>query len=66
MAINVTLVKILTLVIGGIVAFSIFGLTYTAIQEDGVLRAVSAGLLLGLCSFGITVLAAKLFVDMGK
>ncbi len=63
---NVTLVRILTLVIGGMVAFSIFGLTYAAIQEDGILRAVSGGLLLGLCGFAITVLAAKLFVDMGK
>ncbi len=63
---NVTLVRILTLVIGGMVAFSIFGLTYAAIREDGILRAVSGGLLLGLCGFAITVLAAKLFVDMGK
>ena len=63
---NVTLVKILTLVLSGIVSFSIFGLTYTAIQGEGILRAVSAGLLLGLCSFGITILAAKLFVDIGK
>ena len=66
MAMSVTQVKILTLVIGGIVAFSIFGLTFASVQEDGILRAVSAGLLLGLCSFAITVLAAKLFVDMGK
>ena len=63
---NVTWVKVLTLVVGGMVAFSIFGLTYAAIQEDGILRAVSGGLLLGLCSFAITVLAAKLFVDLGK
>ena len=66
MNINVTLVKILTLVIGGLVAFSVFGLTFSAIQEDGILRAVSAGLLLGLCSFAITVITAKAFVDMGK
>ncbi len=63
---NVTWIKILTLVVGGMVAFSVFGLTYTAIQDDGVLRAVSGGLLLGLCGFAITVLAAKLFVDLGK
>ena len=66
MAVNATWVKILTLIVGGMVAFSIFGLTYAAIQEDGVLRAVSGGLLLGLCSFAITILAAKLFVDLGK
>lgn len=63
---SVTLVKILTLVIGGVVAFSIFGLTFASVQDDGILRAVSGGLLLGLCSFAITILAAKLFVDMGK
>ena len=63
---NVTWIKILTLVVGGIVAFSIFGLTFTAVQDDGILRAISAGLLLGLCSFAITVFAAKMFVDLGK
>ena len=63
---NVTWIKILTLVVGSMVAFSIFGLTYAAIEEDGILRAVSGGLLLGLCGFAITVLAAKLFVDLGK
>ena len=63
---NVTWIKILTLIVGGMVAFSIFGLTYTAIREEGILRAVSGGLLLGLCSFAITILAAKLFVDLGK
>lgn len=63
---NVTWVKILTLIVGSMVAFSIYGLTYAAIQEDGILRAVSGGLLLGLCSFAITILAAKLFVDLGK
>ena len=63
---NLTLIKILTLLIGSLVAFSIFGLTFTAVQEDGILRATSAGLLLGLCSFVLTLLAAKLFVDMGK
>ena len=63
---NGTWVKILTLIVGSTVAFSIFGLTYAAIQEDGILRAVSGGLLLGLCSFAITILAGKLFVDLGK
>ena len=63
---NVTWIKILTLVVGGIVAFSIFGLTFTAVQDDGILRAISAGLLLGLCSFAIMVFAAKMFVDLGK
>lgn len=63
---NVTLVKILTLVIGGAVAFSFFGLTFSAIQEDGVLRALSAGLLLGLIGFCLTVLAAKIYVDLGQ
>ena len=63
---NETLVKILTLVIGGIVAFSFFGLAFTAILEDGILRALSAGLLLGLLGFAITVLTAKIFVDLGK
>ena len=63
---NVTLVKILTLVIGFLVAFSFFGLTFTAVQEDGILRALSAGLLLGLIGFALTVLTAKIFLDMGK
>ena len=63
---NVKLVKILTLVIGGLIAFSFFGLTFTAVQEDGILRALSAGLLLGLIGFAITAFAAKIFLDMGK
>ena len=63
---NPTLVKILTLVIGGAVGFSFFGLTFTAILEDGILRAVSGGLLLGLIGFALTVLTAKIFVDLGK
>ncbi len=63
---NVNLAKILTLVIGGIVAFSFFGLTFSAVQDDGILRATSAGLLLGLIGFSLTVLAAKIFQDIGK
>ena len=63
---NANLTKILTLFVGGIVAFAFFGLTYSAVQEDGVLRATSAGLLLGLIGFSITVLAVKVFKDIGK
>ena len=63
---NANLTKILTLFVGGIVAFAFFGLTYSAVQEDGVLRATSAGLLLGLIGFSITVLTVKVFKDIGK
>ena len=63
---NRTLVKILTLIVGGIFAFSVFGLTFSAVQDDGILRATTAGLLLGLVGFCFTVLVAKVFSDMGK
>ena len=64
--VSTNLAKILTLVIGGIVAFSFFGLTFSAVQDDGILRATSAGLLLGLIGFSLTVLAVKIFQDIGK
>ncbi len=58
--------RILAVVVASIVAFSIFGLTFSAIQDEGILRAISGGLLLGLCSFALTVLAAKIIADMEK
>ena len=58
--------RILAVVVASIVAFSIFGLTFSAIQDEGILRAISGGLLLGLCSFALTVLTAKIIADMEK
>ena len=58
--------KILTVIVASAIAFSIFGLTFSAVQDDGILRATSAGLLLGMCAFVLTVLAAKMLADMEK
>jgi hypothetical protein len=63
---NANVVNILTLLAAGTVAFSLFGLTFSAVQEDGILRATSAGLMLGLIGFSLTVLAIKVVNDIGK
>ncbi len=63
---NATLVKILTLVGACLVAFILFGLTYSATVEDGILRATSVGLLAGLLGFGMSIFAVRMFLDIGK
>ncbi len=60
------LTKILTLAGGSLVAFILFGLTYSATVEEGVLRATSVGLLAGLLGFAMSVFAVWLFLDLGK
>ena len=59
-------IKTMTLIVASLVALSLFGLTFAAVQEDGILRAVSAGLFLGMCGFALTVLVIKIFSDIGK
>ena len=58
--------KILTLVGACLVAFVLFGLTYSATVEDGILRATSVGLLAGMLGFAMSILAVWLFLDIGK
>ena len=59
-------VKILTLLGASLMAFVFFGLTYSATLEDGVLRAVSVGLLAGMLGFSSTIFAVWIFQGMGK
>lgn len=63
---NAPLLKALTLVGASQVAFILFGLTYSATVEEGVLRATSVGLLAGLLGFAMSVFAVWLFLDLGK
>ena len=60
------LTKILTPAGSSLVAFILFGLTYSATAEEGILRATSAGLLAGLLGFAMSVFAVWLFLDHGK
>ena len=59
-------IKTLTLIVASLVALSLFGLIFSAVQEDGILRAVSAGVFIGMCGFALTVLVIKIFSDIGK
>ena len=59
-------VKILTLLGASLMAFACFGLTYSEVIEDGVLRAVSVGLLAGMLGFSSTIFAVWIFQGMGK
>ena len=59
-------VKILTLVGASLMAFVFFGLTYSATLEDGVLRAVSVGLLAGMLGFSSTIFAVWMFRSIEK
>ena len=58
--------KILTLLGASLMAFVFFGLTYSATLEDGVLRAVSVGLLAGMLGFSSTIFAVWIFQGIGK
>lgn len=60
------LTKLLTLAGGILVAFILFGLTYSATVEEGILRATAVGLLAGLLGFAMSVFAVWLFLDLGK
>ena len=59
-------VKILTLVGASLMAFACFGLTYSEVIEDGVLRAVAVGLLAGMIGFSSTIFAVWIFQGIGK
>ncbi len=58
--------RILTLIVAGLVAFALFGLTYSATMEDGILRATSVGVLAGLLGFSSTVFTAWMFQGIEK
>ena len=60
--------KILVILVASIVAFALFGLSFSAVLEDGegLLRATSVGLLVGLVSFLGTVWIARVLSDLGK
>lgn len=60
--------KLLAVLIASILAFALFGLSFSAILGDGesVLRAISVGLLAGLAGFLGTVWIASVLSDMGK
>ena len=47
-----TAIKILTLIGASVVAIALFGLTFSAsLPDDGILRAISVGLLAGIAGF---------------
>ena len=59
--------KILTLVGAGLIGFALFGLTYSAIvEQDGILRATSFGVIFGMVGFSLTVVVVRVILDMGK
>ena len=59
--------KILTLLGASLVAFTLFGLTFTAsLPDDGILRAVSVGLLAGIAGFLGTALIVRILSDLEK
>ena len=59
--------KILTLIGAGLVAFALFGLTFSAsLPDDGILLAVSVGLLAGIAGFLGTALIVRVFSDMER
>ena len=60
--------KIPAILIAFLVAFALFGLSFSAVLGDGenVLRAISVGLLAGLAGFLGTVWIASVLSDLGK
>ena len=58
--------KAVAVLVAGLVAFALFGLSFSATLEDGVLLATSVGILLGLAGFLGVVLIARILSDMGK
>ena len=60
--------KILAILVASIVAFALFGLSFSAVLEDGenVFRATSVGLLAGMAGFLGTVWLASVLSGMGK
>ena len=60
------LTRILTLVGAGLMAFALFGLTFSALLEDGVLKATSAGILFGMLGFMVVLLIARMLADLSQ
>ena len=60
--------KILVILVASIIALALFGLSFSAVLGDGegLLRATSVGLLVGLVSFLGTFWIARLLSDLGK
>ena len=60
--------KILAILVASLVAFALFGLSFSAVLEDGenVFRATAVGLLAGMAGFLGTVWLASVFSDLGK
>ena len=60
--------KILVILVASIIAFALFGLSFSAVLGDGegLLRATSVGLLVGLLSFLGTFWIARVLSDLGK
>ena len=60
--------KILVILVASIIASALFGLSFAAVlgDGDGLLRATSVGLLVGLVSFLGTVWIARVLSDLGK
>ena len=60
--------KILVILVASIIAFALFGLSFSAVFGDGegLLRATSVGLLVGLVGFLGTFWIARVLSDLGK
>jgi uncharacterized protein YacL len=58
--------KVLTLIGASLMAFALFGLTFSALLDDGVLKATSAGLLFGMLGFMVTLLIARMLADLSQ
>ena len=60
--------KLLVILTAAIVAFALFGLSFSAVVGDGesLLRATSVGLLAGLAGFLGTVWIARVLSDLGR
>ena len=52
--------KLLALFGSSWIAFAFFGLTFSATIEDGILRALSVGLISGMVSFVLTLLVFRM------
>ena len=61
-----TAAKLLAVLVAGLVAFALFGLSFSATLEGGILRATSVGILMALAGFLGVVLIARILSDMEK
>ena len=64
---NKNLLLGILLIGSALIGFAFFGLTYSALlEDDGVLRAVSLGLLAGIVAFSLTFVVVLTIVDRGR